>query len=135
MPSFSSHATRLRLPLPSHPDPSLHSFLVPTPPLDGLQEARVALEESDAMLENLRGTNAALRQFLTPISDDLVMQEGEEEPGVMMMANIAESEVQGFRPLRWQGWSLVAALVAVFLAYGMALWPILQLISELTRAH
>ena len=87
------------------------------------------------MLENLRGTNAALRQFLTPISDDLVMQEGEEEPGVMMMANIAESEVQGFRPLLWQGWSLVAALVAAFLAYGMALWPILQLISELTRAH
>ena len=143
MPSFSSHATRLRLPLPSHPDPSLHSFLVPTPPLDGLQEevlqgteeARVALEESDAMLENLRGTNAALRRFLTPISDDLVMQEGEEEPGVMMMANIAESEVQGFRPLLWQGWSLVAALVAAFLAYGMALWPVLQLISELTRAH
>ena len=132
MPSFSSHATRLRLPLPSHPDPSLHSFLVPTPPLDGLQEARVALEESDAMLENLRGTNAALRRFLTPISDDLVMLEGEKEPGVMMVANIAESEVQGFRPL-WQ--SLVAALVAVFLAYGLALWPVFQLISELTRAH
>ena len=129
--------------LPSHPDPSLHSFLVPTPPLDGLQEevlqgpeeARVALEESDAMLENLRGTNAALRRFLTPISDDLVMQDGEEEPRVMMMANIAESEVQGFRPLLWQGWSLVAALVAAFLASGLALWPVFQLISELTRAH
>ena len=126
--------------LPSPPDPALHSFLVPTPPLDGLQEevlqgteeARVALEESDAMLENLRGTNAALRRFLTPISDDLVMLEGEKEPGVMMVANIAESEVQGFRPL-WQ--SLVAALVAVFLAYGLALWPVFQLISELTRAH
>ena len=122
--------------LPSHPDPSLHSFLVPTPPLDGLQEevrarvlqgleeARVALEESDAMLENLRGTNAALRHFLTPISDDLVMQEGEEEPGVMMMANIAESEVQGFRPLLWQGWLLVAAFLAYVMAMTLALWPV-----------
>merc|ERR1711957_178078 len=99
--------------------------------LQGPEEARVALEESDAMLENLRGTNAALRRFLTPISDDLVMQDGEEEPRVMMMANIAESEVQGFRPLLWQGWSLVAA----FLASGLALWPVFQLISELTRAH
>ena len=135
MPSFLFPCHEASAACPRTPIPPCTLSSSPPPPLDGLQEARVALEESDAMLENLRGTNAALRQFLTPISDDLVMQEGEEEPGVMMMANIAESEVQGFRPLLWQGWSLVAALVAVFLAYGMALWPILQLISELTRAH
>ena len=72
MSSFSSHATRLRL-LPSHPDPSLHSFLVPTPPLDGLQEellqkleeTRFALGEADAMLES---TIAALSHSISAVS-------------------------------------------------------------------
>ena len=49
--------------LPSHPVPSLHSFHVPTPPLDGLQEelrrklqkTTVALEEANEALEELRG--------------------------------------------------------------------------------
>ena len=129
--------------MPSHPDPSLHSFLVPTPPLDGLQEellqkleeTRVALGEADAMLES---TIAALSHSITSTSDDLVMQEGEEEPGVMM-EKIEESEVQESRPLHgpllWQGWQFVAAFIAYVVVGTLLCLPIWHLIFQLTGAH
>ena len=146
MSSFYSHATRLRL-LALAPRPPLHSFLVPTPPLDGLQEellqkleeARVALEETRAVLKEsdamLRSTIAALRLSVTPYADDLVMQvEGEEEPGVMM-EKIEESEVQESRPLLWrerQNWPLLAAIFIAYIVVGHAIFsPFVPLI----RAH